>query len=60
MPRAGGFLSQSFLEVPLSGIPPGPIPIGTGGQRELVYVRDLGKIDFSGPQASVGLRFYFF
>jgi hypothetical protein len=57
---AGGFLSESFLEVPLRGNPPGPIHIGPGGQRELVYVRDLGKIDFSGPQMSVGLRFYLF
>lgn len=55
-----GYLSESFLEVPLSGTPPRPIPIGTGGQQELVRVRDLAKIDFSGPQASVGLRFYLF
>lgn len=55
----GGYLSESFLEVPLAGGDPIPAP-GTGGNRELVYVRDLRKIDFSGPQASVGLRFYLF
>jgi hypothetical protein len=55
---SGGYLSESFLEVPLAG--GHPIPTGKGGNRELVYVRDLRKIDFSGPQASVGLRFYLF
>ena len=56
--EAGGYLSESFLEVPMVG--GHPIPTGAGGFRELVYVRDLKKIDFSGPQASVGLRFYLF
>jgi hypothetical protein len=52
-----GYLSASFLEVPLD-IANRPIDIG--GQRELVRIRDLAKLDFSGPLASVGLRFYLF
>jgi hypothetical protein len=52
-----GYLSASFLEVPLG---PDGRPIDIGNQRALVHVRDLRKIDFSGPQASVGLRFYLF
>jgi hypothetical protein len=53
----GGYLSASFLDVPLA---PDGRPIDIGNRREQVRVRDLGKIDFSGPQASVGLRFYLF
>ena len=52
-----GYLSASFLDVPLG---PDGKPIDIGNGREQVRVRDLRKIDFSGPQASVGLRFYLF
>ncbi len=52
-----GYLSASFLDVPLG---PDGRPIDIGNGRAQVRVRDLGKIDFSGPQASVGLRFYLF
>jgi hypothetical protein len=52
-----GYISASFLEVPVA---PDGLPIEIGDGRALVHVRDLGKIDFSGPQGSVGLRFYLF
>ncbi len=52
-----GYLSASFLEVPvdLAGR-----PIDIGGGRAEVRVRGMRTIDFSGPQVSVGLRFYLF
>jgi hypothetical protein len=53
-----GYLTAGYLEVPL-GLDGKPIIIDAEG-RPLVSVRGMEKIDFSGLQASVGLRFYIF
>jgi hypothetical protein len=54
-----GYISASFLEVvnDQSGRP--VLAPGTS-DHPLVRTRGMDKIDFSGPQASVGLRFYLF
>jgi hypothetical protein len=50
-----GYLSAAFIEVDPRLTAP-----GTAGRQPLVGIRGMGKIDFSGPQISVGLRFYLF
>jgi hypothetical protein len=53
-----GYVTAGFLDVPL-GPDNLPILIDAAG-HPLVGVRGLETIDFSGMQASVGLRFYLF
>lgn len=58
-PDQRGYLSAAFLEIAVD--PSGRPALAPGtSDRPLIRVRGMDKIDFSGPQASVGLRFYLF
>jgi hypothetical protein len=57
--QAGGYLSASFLNLFDSEGHRRAISVD-GVERPRVWLRGMGKIDWSGPQASVGLRFYLF